>query len=41
MILSIIGSENNDCDMVYSRCSHNLNDLLNKSNKRTTEEEKH
>jgi len=36
------GSENNDCDMVYSRCSHNLDDLLNKNKeKSTTEEEKH
>lgn len=34
------GTENNDCDMVYSRCNHDLNDLLKKS-KKISEDEKH
>jgi len=35
------GTENNDCSMIYGRCSHDLNYFLDKKRKKTTEEEIH
>jgi len=38
---STYGNESNDCAMIYSRCSHDLNYFVNKKRKKVTEEEHH